>query len=760
MVGDVLEDLRSTNPVERLLEESWTSRSRRSGRRELCVETAATVLFLAVAVPLAAGPLAAGTVRPGVLLLLIGMYALVTRTIKFPIGAGYVVPSYLLLVPMFVLLPPGVVPLAAASGLVLGTVGRCLARRASGAQLLFAAPDAWHTLGPTTVLLVAGPVLGGARVAVYLAAFVSGCLLDLIVSTTRESLIFGVAPRIQVRVIALVWVVDACTAPLGLLVGLASRPHPALLLFLLPLNVLLLGFERDRTARIEAAQSRLGVLAHERTRLQAAVQRLADAFAAKLELGALAEVVLHGSIDALDAEAGSLTLDLRGQPSIQERSGAGDLMAMLDAVTLAAGNQGGSVQAERGGVWGLALSVDAGGASDGVLAVARTSRPFREDEQALMLGLVERTQSALAKIVAHEALREQALTDPLTGLGNRRKLAEDLAERLPRVSPETPLVLMLFDLDGFKSYNDTLGHQAGDALLTRLGAKLEAAVAPLGSAYRLGGDEFCVLLPVASEDLRDAMTAAAAALEEERGTIAISASCGAVLLPHEASTPDYALQLADKRMYARKHGRPSRARDQVHDVLVTVMGAAHPGLSAHAGRVAALAEPVGRRLGMDTQQLDELVQAADLHEVGVLDAAERARAAAERILDTASALRPIAVVVRAIDERWDGDGGPDGLAREEIPLASRIIAVCDTFDDLTAGGGDRPAQSPEAACERLRPDAGSRFDPAVVDAFIAEQRQLGSTIPEDEASAPVRPGRADDVAERVCTLLAAAPSPL
>ncbi len=749
MVGDVLADLRSTNPVERLLEESWTSRSRRSNRRELGVETAATVLFLAVAVPLAAGPLTSGAVRPGVLLMLVGMYALVTRTIKFPIGAGYVVPSYLLLVPMFVLLPPGVVPLAAASGLVVGTLGRWVARRSSGAQLLFAAPDAWHTLGPAAVLLLAGPVVGSARVFVYLAAFTAGCLLDLIISTTRESLIFDVAPRIQVRVIALVWVVDACTAPLGLLVGLASRPHPILLLLLLPLNVLLLGFERDRTARIEAAQNRLGVLAHERTRLQAAVQRLADAFAAKLELGALTEVVLHGSIDALDAEAGSLTLALRGQPSVRETSGAEELAPMLVSVTRAAAAQGGSAQAERDGVWALALAVDAGEASGGVLAVARTSRPFREDEQALMLGLVERTQIALAKILAHEALREQALTDPLTGLGNRRKLAEDLAERLPRVSPESPLVLMLFDLDGFKSYNDTLGHQAGDVLLTRLGAKLAAAVAPLGSAYRLGGDEFCVLLPVAPEDLRDAMSAAAAALEEQRGPIAIAASCGAVLLPHEASTPDYALQLADKRMYAHKHGRPSRARDQVHDVLVTVMGATHPDLSEHAGRVAGLAAPVGRRLGLDTQQLDELTQAADLHDVAALDAGEL-------MLDAASALRPIAVVVRAIDERWDGDGRPDGLVSEEIPLASRIISVCDAFDDLTSGRGDRPVQSRDAACERLRSDAGRRFDPAVVDAFIAEHRRPDRSAPAGDVSAPVDPGRADDVAERVCALLAAA----
>jgi hypothetical protein len=105
-----IEDLRARDPVERLLEDSWESRSRRASRRELIVETTAAALFLAVAVPMAAPALAEGRVPLGLALLLVALYAMVSRTIKFPIGAGYVVPSYLVLVPMLVLLPPGVVP--------------------------------------------------------------------------------------------------------------------------------------------------------------------------------------------------------------------------------------------------------------------------------------------------------------------------------------------------------------------------------------------------------------------------------------------------------------------------------------------------------------------------------------------------------------------------------------------------------------------------------------------------------------------------
>ena len=100
--------------------------------------------------------------------------------------------------------------------------------------------------------------------------------------------------------------------------------------------------------------------------------------------------------------------------------------------------------------------------------------------------------------------RGEATTDPLTGLRNRRALVNDLAEQVVDVSPQRPLLLLLFDLNGFKSYNDTYGHPAGDALLTRLGTALTRAVDGRGHAYRMGGDEFCVLAAGAGRSTRRA----------------------------------------------------------------------------------------------------------------------------------------------------------------------------------------------------------------------------------------------------------------
>src|SRR5436309_11236886 len=90
--------------------------------------------------------------------------------------------------------------------------------------------------------------------------------------------------------------------------------------------------------------------------------------------------------------------------------------------------------------------------------------------------------------------RMEALTDALTGLGNRRSLMLDLRQELEVAERTRPQALVLFDLDGFKRYNDNFGHPAGDALLARLGRNLAAAIRPYGRSYRLGGDEFCALV--------------------------------------------------------------------------------------------------------------------------------------------------------------------------------------------------------------------------------------------------------------------------
>ncbi len=333
--------------------------------------------------------------------------------------------------------------------------------------------------------------------------------------------------------------------------------------------------------------------------------------------------------------------------------------------------------------------------------------------------------------------RRLALTDPLTGLGNRRLLMEDLHVACRRASGGETWDLMLYDLNGFKRYNDTFGHPAGDALLARLSDKLRTVVAPHGTAYRMGGDEFCVLLHDCAKHLDALVQASVTALSEEGPGFSIGAAHGVVSIPPELADPAAVMQLADQRLYQRKDKtREASAVHQLRDVLLQAFQERHPDLQEHQRGVGALVLEVGRRLAMDSEELDVLARAAELHDVGKiaipdailnkpgpLDDEEwlfmrRHTILGERILKAAAALRPVAELVRSSHERYDGTGYPDGLHAEEIPLGARIIFVCDAFDAMISERSYSGAVSPAEALAELRACAGTQFDPAVVEAFV------------------------------------------
>jgi two-component system, cell cycle response regulator len=332
-------------------------------------------------------------------------------------------------------------------------------------------------------------------------------------------------------------------------------------------------------------------------------------------------------------------------------------------------------------------------------------------------------------------IHAEARTDPLTGLRNRRSLMDDLAAELELATLEEPRAIVLFDLDGFKEYNDAFGHPAGDGLLVRLGMRLADVVRGHGRAYRLGGDEFCVLMRPGAGGVEPLALACVTALSEHGEGFDVTTSHGAVLAPAEARTPTEALQLADRRMYARKGGRRLSAGSQSRDVLLRTLSETRPDLHAHLRGTAELAAAVGRELGMRPEALDEVARAAELHDVGKmaipdailektgpLDEAEwsfmrRHTIIGERILLAAPALRSAARLVRASHERWDGRGYPDGLAGDDIPLGARVVAACDAYHAMTTERPHRPRRSSSEALAELYRCAGTQFDPEVVDAF-------------------------------------------
>jgi diguanylate cyclase (GGDEF)-like protein len=332
------------------------------------------------------------------------------------------------------------------------------------------------------------------------------------------------------------------------------------------------------------------------------------------------------------------------------------------------------------------------------------------------------------KLVLLSASRIEARTDPLTGIGNRRKLIDDLSAKL---SAQTPAVLILLDLDGFKGYNDSFGHPAGDALLARLAKKLAVAVAGEGDVYRIGGDEFCVLGAV-DPDRRDAFAAAAAeALQEHGEGFRITSAQGSVSLPQEAEDVAEALRLVDGRMYDEKDGRRASAGRQSRDVLLRALYERDERLQGRLADIVELVRSVGQQLRLSADEVGDLALAAELHEVGKLAIPDsilskrepltdeesrflhRHPLIGERILSSAPALAKVSRIVRSIHERFDGTGYPDGLAGQEIPFRSRIIGTCAAFIGLTT------TSTPDEAIATLRRGAGTRFDPEVLDALEA-----------------------------------------
>jgi diguanylate cyclase (GGDEF)-like protein len=350
-----------------------------------------------------------------------------------------------------------------------------------------------------------------------------------------------------------------------------------------------------------------------------------------------------------------------------------------------------------------------------------------------------------------EATRREAFTDALTGLGNRRALTQDLERVLDAAARGgDPVILALFDLDGFKHYNDCYGHPAGDDLLVRLGGNLARRVEGHGRAYRMGGDEFCALLRPRLARPELVAAHAAAALRERGEGFDIGSSHGFVIAPLEVSDPAEALRLADRRMYAQKHGGRRSAGSQSRDVLLRALAERNPDLGEHLSQVAELAVAVATQLGLSPVEVEQVRHAADLHDVGkvaipdaILDKPaplddeewvfmRRHTVIGERIVAAAPALAPVASLVRASHERYDGQGYPDGLKGDEIPLGARIVSVCDSFDAMVADRPYRAALPEHVALAELDRCAGTQFDPVVVAAFraaLAERRAAEASAP-------------------------------
>jgi diguanylate cyclase (GGDEF)-like protein/putative nucleotidyltransferase with HDIG domain len=482
----------------------------------------------------------------------------------------------------------------------------------------------------------------------------------------------------------------------------------------------------------------------------------------------LADLLVLGVVGAAAAQHGwrpdSWSWLLAGLVAIT----VGDSTQVADVVRSTAHAGGGANAAWLLGAWLIAVAAWARVPPRTAEAQSRNWVPVLFSVLALALLIVTATRAAqyplalvlagaaMATVLARFALtlranaqmlldaRQEALTDALTGLPNRRRLTLDLEASI-RSCGDRSCAVALYDLNGFKDYNDTYGHAAGDALLVTLGERLRTAVAGRAVAYRMGGDEFCVLVDCATQDAPAVATGAASALDLRTQGFAVSAAHGVVLLPTEARNASDALRLADMRMYEDKERRRMGPRRQAARALMGALAERDAALNEHLEGVESLATEVAERLGLPEAEIERVRLGALLHDVGKiavpdailhkpgpLSPAEwtlmhRHTLVGQRILERAPALADVAQLVRSSHERVDGGGYPDGLTGTAIPIGARIIAVCDAYDAMTATRSYRAALGAEQALAELRRCAGVQFDAEVVELFAAAVRQRAET---------------------------------
>ncbi len=338
-----------------------------------------------------------------------------------------------------------------------------------------------------------------------------------------------------------------------------------------------------------------------------------------------------------------------------------------------------------------------------------------------------------------ERLRAAATRDSLTGLANHRAFHERL-DRL--VAEGSAFSLAIVDLDGLKRTNDTFGHQAGDELLTCLARGL-VSVSPEGSAHRIGGDEFALVLEGATaidafgvaQDLRRLVAGATtgigerAADEDKHGLIR---RADLALISAKRSHREVLVYSPDMELVPGLDMPPDeRHMSTLATALARAVDAKDSYTRSHCETVAELCVLIAGELGLDSDRVARIRLAGLLHDVGKIGISDAIlQKPAPLTPDEAAVMRTHpdlgAHIVSAAElyeeaewilhhhERLDGHGYPDGLGGNEVPLESRIIMVADAFEAMTSDRPYRPRRPVDEALAELDRHAGTQFDPTCV----------------------------------------------
>ena len=326
--------------------------------------------------------------------------------------------------------------------------------------------------------------------------------------------------------------------------------------------------------------------------------------------------------------------------------------------------------------------------------------------------------------------------DQLTGLYNRAYFEEAL-KRLD-VKENLPLSIIMIDTNGLKIINDSFGHSVGDELLKKTASAMLQVCRPEDISVRYGGDEFIIVLPNTNdaETLKIANTIKELLSKENIANIQLSISYGYATKHLTNESILETLANAENHMYSHKLSERSSMRSKTIEIIMNTLFEKSAGDSRHSMRVSKICEAIAVALKFEKQEVDQMRVAGLVHDIGKigidekilnksgkLDIDERKEMerhpeAGWRILSSSSEFAKLAKFILHHHERWDGNGYPNKLIGENIPIESRIITVADAYDAMTSERSYKAAMSHEGAIKELLRCAGTQFDPAIVDVFV------------------------------------------
>ncbi|GAB6167843.1 diguanylate cyclase [Clostridium carnis] len=335
-------------------------------------------------------------------------------------------------------------------------------------------------------------------------------------------------------------------------------------------------------------------------------------------------------------------------------------------------------------------------------------------------------------------LRKFCYTDKLTGLYNRAYFEESIKKLNDKKN--LPFSIIMGDVNGLKIVNDTFGHLEGDKLLVKISYVVKSVCRKNDIIFRWGGDEIAILLPNTKEDEAEGICKriAKACINTPHEPIPLSISLGNATTYVGLDSIDKLLKEAEDKLYRHKLLQHKSMRSGLIESLKKSLEEKSLETEQHTERIVRNAIKIGRKLELNTSELDELVLVASLHDIGkiaipeeiLMKAGELTKEEYEimkthtekgfRIAQTTPDLAHIARGILTHHERWDGKGYPLGLMGEDIPLVARIVSVADAYDAMTNDRVYKNRVTKKQALNEIKKNLGTQFDPKIGEIFINE----------------------------------------